>query len=286
MSLRKMVVLAGLALAFNAQADRLDQMISPAFHPVTFEDPRISTEARFLFVNHNLSDKFVTSGGDVQVYALQLRYALSDDLAIIATKDGFVDFNPDAALPKETGLADVEAGLKYTLFKDAAAGQIVSAQLRYLFPLGDDEVLQGKGDGSIHPSISAAFSLCPQSTLTVGTGMRIPMDTDDSMFWDFDAQWDYRIDMDGWALYPLIGASVIHVMDGGDRLGIADEGQDFFNFGATESTGKSISSAVAGLRVRPWENVDLGATFQFPIDAGTGTRVLESRWTFDVIVRL
>lgn len=282
MKIRALLLGLLVALPSSVFADRIDQMISPAFHPVTFEDPRSISEARFLFINHKLDDAFITEGGDAQVYALQLRYAISDKLSIIATKDGYVDFNPNAVLPKRSGIADVEAGVKYVFFDDRAAGQVASLQLRYLIPVGDKDVLQGKGNGAIHPSVSAAFALTDEITLTSGTGLRIPMSENDSFFWDADAQIDYRIDTCYGAWYPLLGVSLIHVVDGGGRLPIADEGQDFFNFGSTKATGENIVLAAAGLKYRPIDNVDLGSTFQFPLDRQTGTRVIDYRWMFDV----
>jgi len=268
------------------QETRLDKMISPAFSPVTFEDPRALTEARLLYVHHEIDDKFVTQGGDVQVYALQLRYAITDKLSFIATKDGYVDFNPNTAVPKDNGFADIEAGLKYTLLEDADDGYIMSGQLRYLIPIGDKEVFQGQGDGVVHPSMSGAYALCDNTTLTAGSGLRVPITGNDSMFWDIDAQLDYRIDVDeNFALYPLIGLSYIKVLESGSRIGIADEGQDFFNFGASNADGKDILSGVGGMRLRLASNYDLGVSYQFPLDRGEGTRILDYRWTFDAIVR-
>lgn len=285
MKIKALFLSLALALPSLAHADRVDQMVSPAFHPVTFEDPRSISEARFLFVNHNIQKEFATQGGDAQVYALQLRYAIDDRWSIIATKDGFVDFNPHATLPKDTGLADVEAGVKYVFFSDREAGQVASFQLRYLIPVGDEDVLQGQGKGSIHPSVSSAIALSEEITLTTGTGLRIPMSSDDSFFWDADAQVDYRVDTCYGAWYPLIGVSLIHVVDGGTRLPIADEGQDFFNFGASQASGENMVLASAGIKYRPVENIDLGSTFQFPFEKQTGNRIIDTRWMFDVSYR-
>lgn len=271
---------------FAEEETRLDKMISPAFSPVTFEDPRALTEARLIYVNHQIDDKFITQGGDAQIYALQLRYAITDKLSFIATKDGYVDFNPKAAVPKKEGFADVEAGFKYTLTEDAVKGYIFSAQLRYLIPIGQKRVFQGQGDGVIHPSFSGAYALCDNVTLTAGTGLRVPVSGNDSMFWDIDAQLDYRIDInENLAIYPLVGVSLIKVTNSGNRLGIADEGQDFFNFGATNSAGKQILSGIGGVRLRVAKNYDLGASYQFPLDSGTGSRILDYRLTFDAIAR-
>lgn len=273
-----------LFIAMPVFADRLDQMIAPGFHPTNFEDPRQVSELRLLYVLHGLDDKFVTAGGDVQVYALQARYAFNKQLSLIATKDGIIDFNPKATLPKKSGLADLEAGLKYTLAEDPSS-YIFSGQLRYLIPVGDEDVLQGKGDGMIHPSVSLGYALTNEVTFTTGTGLRIPVDSDDSFFWDLDAQMDYRIDTSAGSVHPFVGFSLIHVADAGKRLPIADEGQDFFNFGASNADGESIVSGIGGLRFKPSSCIELGGSYQFPLNSGDGSRVLDYRWMFDAIYR-
>jgi hypothetical protein len=284
--MKKLLIPLLLISSVSMAQDRLSQMISPAFHPVTFEDPRNISEARLIYVHHAIDDAFVTEGGDVNVYALQLRYAINEDLAIIATKDGYVDFNPNAALKKDEGWADLGLGAKYALYRDNDKGQIVSAALRYIIPTGDEEVLQGQGDGIVHPSVSAATALTNEVTLTAGTGFRIPVDGADSTMWDADVQVDYRVDLcDGQALYPLLGVSMVNVADGGRRLPIADEGQDFFDFGSTGAEGETMVIGAAGARYRLNETVDFGAAYQFPFDKDEGTRVLDYRWTIDAIAR-
>ena len=52
--------LAVTLLPTFVKADRLDDMFSPAIHVVNFEDPRSITEARFLYVNHQIQNEFVT----------------------------------------------------------------------------------------------------------------------------------------------------------------------------------------------------------------------------------
>jgi hypothetical protein len=269
----------------SAIADRLDQMISPAFHPVTFEDPRAISEARLLYVHHRIDDEFVTEGGTVNVYALQLRYAVNDRFALIATKDGVVDFNPKRNVPKDNGLADIELGAKYAFYKCDSSGTILTGVLRYLIPTGHDEVFQGEGNGELHPTVSGAVALSGNATLMADSGFRLAMDDDYSSFWDSNVQVDYRIDTPYGGWYPLVGFSLIHVMDAGNQLATPDEGHDFFNFGASGSAGETLAIGAAGLRFRPVANFDLGASFQLPMNDGQGTRILDSRWTFDAIYR-
>lgn len=135
MNIRQLIGLAAAVVATTSTTaiaeDRLGQMISPAYHITNFEDPRNLSEARLIYAYHELDDKFVTAGGNVQIYALQLRYAINEDWAIIATKDGIVDFNPDSVLPHDEGLADVEAGVKYSFYRDNAAGNVASISTRH-----------------------------------------------------------------------------------------------------------------------------------------------------------
>ena len=267
----------------NAFADRLDEMISPVTNPVNFEDPRINSEFRFIFKHHEFDDKFVTAGGDLQLYALQFRYAINEDWAFIATKDGYIDFNPEA-LPDQNGWANIEPGLKYAFYKDAEAGNIASAILRYELPLGNTDVFQGEGDGVIHPSVSAAFALGDNTSFMAASGLRIPTDTDDSMLWDADIHIDHKIPMGDMALYPLVEVNMVHVADAGKRLPIADEGGDVINFGSTESGGKTLVTGAVGARLRASDSVDLGVAYQVPLTSGQGSYLFDWRLTADVIV--
>lgn len=55
----------------------------------------IRSEIRPIFAYHRIDDGFL-GGGDAQLYAVQIRYALTDRLALIATQDGYFSVNNDA----------------------------------------------------------------------------------------------------------------------------------------------------------------------------------------------
>ena len=99
--------------------DWLAETISPVTNPIFFEDPAIRSEVRPIYIHHRIDDGFATGGGDVNVYALQFRYAITDRLALIATKDGYIDIDLDSGATA-TGWADVALGLKYALIDDRA----------------------------------------------------------------------------------------------------------------------------------------------------------------------
>lgn len=80
--------LSGLTSLLHKSDHCFDDFISPMTNPVNFEDPRTLTEARLIFVNNRVPA--AVGGGGVQLYAMQLRAALNEDVSIIATKDGYL----------------------------------------------------------------------------------------------------------------------------------------------------------------------------------------------------
>ena len=268
-----------LAATGVAQADPLTDMISPVSDPVTFEDPRHSTELRPIFVYHEIDDSFVTEGGSAQIYALQARFKIADNLSFIATKDGYVVLKPNAVVDDSEGLADLAAGFKYSPLLEE--NYIVTTGLRYEIPTGKESVFQGQGDGALNPFVSAGYTV-DNFNFIAGTGLRIAMDESDSSFWDLDLHADVKIGN----FYPLAELSLVHVTNSGDRLPIADEGEDFFNFGSSYAAGTNIVAMGVGARYRVTDNIDLGTAYQFPLNRGdSGAAILDWRLTTDVIVR-
>ncbi len=279
MKLRSLFIVTSLLLGVSAQADsKLDQMISPVSNPVNFEDPRMNTEARLIYMYHELDDNFVTQGGDIRLYALQLRYAVNDDLALIATKDGYIDFNPNAGLSDDEGFANVALGAKYAFHRDDAAGTIFSGGLRYEAPIGDEEVFQGEGDGNINPFVTGAVAL-QNLNLMAATGFRLPLDSDDSTLYDLDI----HIDAPLGNFYPSVEFNLVHVVDAGNRIGLGGEGADLINFGSSNSDGETLVTTAVGGRYRINDDLDFGVAYQVPLTNGPGSDIFDWRLTTDLI---
>lgn len=262
-----------------AVSQTVNEMISPISNPVNFEDPRIISEIRPIYAYHKIDNNFITQGGDVRLYALQLRYAVSDDLAVIATKDGWIDFNPNSVLNDESGFANLAGGVKYSFFKSKESDQIASAGIKYEIPTGEKEVLQGKGDGVFNPFVSYGFAGCGLNFIA-GTGFRLPLSDNDSTFYDLDLHLDTKIGN----FYPLIEMNMVHVLNAGERLPIPDEGQDLFNFGSSGSEGESILTAAAGMRYAISKEVSIGAAYQFPLNRGSGSNIIDYRVISDLTI--
>lgn len=62
-------------------------------------------------MNHQFPGNSPIGGGDANVYALQIRAALTDSLQFVAYKDGYVDFNSGAV--DDSGMNDLGAGIKW-----------------------------------------------------------------------------------------------------------------------------------------------------------------------------
>jgi hypothetical protein len=157
-----------LALTFlesrTVLADSLSEMISPVSLPTINEDPRVDTEIRPLFLYTDISNDFVTNGGNYSVVAIQARLAITERFGLIATKDGYIFLRPKNVVPDNDGFANLAFGIKGALLRDAASGSILSAGFRYEAPSGEQDVLQGRGDGLVNPFVSASATSRSRAT--------------------------------------------------------------------------------------------------------------------------
>jgi len=268
-------------LGIIAQSDHcLCDFISPMTNPVFFEDPRTLTEARIIFINHSLPNTAPFAGGDVQLLAMQLRAALTEDLSIIATKDGFIFAGPDA--PHEDGWADINVGLKYNIFKDYGAQQVVSVGARYELPIGSQQALQGNGDGEFDLFLSGATLLGAGTHFMTAAGIRLPTDTNaesQSSYWS--AHLDRQI---GASNFYLLGeANWYHWIKSGAGGIPGVAGLDLYNFGSTGVAGNDVVTGAFGLKFKPNCHREFGIAWEAPLTERRD--ILGNRLTIDAILR-
>ena len=276
MSIKTLVVGAALGLAATfginaAQAADLYEepvrgmrYIPSVSNPLFNESPFITTEIRPIYIHHDIPESFVTDGGNVDLIALQARYAITDRLALIATKDGYADVDFDSVLPDTDGFANITAGLKYNLIRDEENMFMLTAGLRYEIPLGSIKTagikLQGGGDGFISGFVTAAKQwdkLQVQGSANVN--LALDGDHDSSMF-VLALHADYELLPN---FYPLVEFNMFSVIDKGNRLPFNFEGYDVFNFGNVDAG--TVASIAAGARYRFNDNILLGAAFEIPV---------------------
>jgi hypothetical protein len=258
-----------------------DDFISPMTNPLFFEDPRQVTEARAIFVDHKLPyfAAINTPGGRLQAYAVQIRVRLTERLSLIASKDGYVVSQSPLL---DDGWADLSAGLKYSLYRNAAAGRLLSVGGRFEMPTGMARTLQGNGDGIFDFFLTGGTRLGNSAHFLSGSGFIIPTDSsaNNQMFY-----WSNHLDkrIASSRVYAFTELNWYYYMKNGKSFPLPVAGGDFFNLGSPGIAGESIVTNAYGLKFKPNRNLETGVAWEFPMTQFRG--VLDNRLTADLILR-
>ncbi len=208
---------------------RFENFVQPMGFPYLFEDPFITTGANLVGIWHGFAENRGLQEGYAGVLALQLRLAITDRLAFIATKDGLFMFRPDTqnrdafvtlpnpdrkTLRDDEGFMNMTVGFKYAAWVDEENDFIFTPAFRYEIPLGNDDVFQGRGDGILIPSATFAWGATDQLRFIGGMGGQIPVSTSkESTSFFYNAHAQYHV-----AKYfvPFVEMNGIHWTDGGN----------------------------------------------------------------------
>ena len=140
------------------RSGRWDGFEMPIVQPYLFEDPFVTTNVVPYFLFHEFPNKSAMQGGEAYAAALQARVAITDRLAFIATKDGYMWSRPDnPLLSNQNGWMNIGAGLKYALIADEENRFILSGILRAEVATGSKDVYAGGSGVQILPSLAAAW---------------------------------------------------------------------------------------------------------------------------------
>lgn len=253
-----------------------DDWISPMTNPVFFEDPRTLTELRGIFLQHKVPG--AVGGGDIQVYAVQMRAALTERLSIVAAKDGYlVSSNPVVG----DGWADVSVGLKYNLIRDCCNEMLLSTGFEYDMPVGTPRALQGRGDGEFHLFLTGGAELCCDWHYLSAFGLRLPVDDEEgetSLYWSQHV--DYHL---GYGLYTLAEFNWYHWTESGAGGIPGVSGVDLFNLGSTGIAGDNIVTGAFGVKYKPNRLTEIGVAWENPLSEQRD--LIENRLTVDLILR-
>lgn len=283
-------------------ASGFDNARRPISNPTLFDLALPSTNVHAIAMYHRLPDFVNTTvgplpmGGDIQVYALQFEVALNERLSIVATKDGYVDINPDTRplWSDESGFANIAAGLKYAFIYDPASSTAVSGTMTFEFPTGNHDVFQGEGDGAANLIVSG-LKLWDRFQLAGGAGVHLPFDGQMATTSFMSAHASYETCR--WFI-PLVEVNWHHVLEagngrpnffsqagGGVPVVATFEGADLLNFGASNaSMNRDFVTAAIGFRSRLTDHADAGFAYELPLtDKEDG--VMEDRLTLDLVLR-
>jgi hypothetical protein len=257
------------------------------------------TNVHPIFIHQNLPSHVNTTigkvpmGGDFQVYALQFEIAINERLSIVATKDGYVDFNPGNSLwGNESGFANIAAGLKYAFYYDPSNSAVVSGTATFEIPTGNHSVFQGEGDGAVNLIVSG-LKLWDKFQLAAGAGVHLELDDQlaDTSFVSVHASHEVHP-----LFIPLVEVNWHHVLSTGDGNpnfpkqagGVVPvvgtfEGSDLLNFGASNaSENRDFVTAAVGFRSKITDSVDLGLAYEIPL-TNKHDSIMEDRVTVDLV---
>jgi hypothetical protein len=254
-----------------------NDFISPMTNPVFFEDPRTLSEVRFIFLNHDLPTSL--GGNSVQVYAMQVRAALTERLSIIATKDGLI-YTQSPIL--DSGYADIAAGLKYNLYRDVCKGRLLSAGATFEVPTGSNKSLQGNGNGELHLFMTGGTRVGEKSHWISASGIREPMDTSlENRVWYWSNHFDRQLG--DRPIYAFTELNWYNYQSSGTAFPLPVEGGDIFNLGSPGITGNDLVTHAIGMKAKPRSNMEVGVAWEYAMTDRQG--LLNDRLTADWIIR-
>jgi hypothetical protein len=265
-----------------------DDFISPMINFVHFEDPRNLTELRPIFVNHwvpNTVGNNVPAGGQIQLFAVQFRVALTERLSLIGVKDGYIWDNTKGDLDTllDSGWASVTAGLKYNLLRDTQSGTLLSAGATYEIPMGSRKALQAVGDGEFHMFLTGGQRLLDGKAHWLSAiGWRVPSDgflQSESIHWS--NHFDVKLTDNVYLFTEVAWWHWVDSAEGGLPLGVA--GQDLFNISANDVTGNDLVTQNVGMKFKPSGNREYGLAYEFPLTEFKD--VIDGRVQAEVIFR-
>lgn len=279
--------------------DPFANVLRPITNPTLFDLALPRTTIHPVFMTQSLPSKISTIlgevplDGDFQLYALQLEFAFNERLSFVATKDGYIDFNPDSTLSNSNGWGNLAAGLKYAVLYQPENRHVLSISGIVEVPTGNSKVFQGTGDGALNLSVSDV-KLWGRWQLAGALGAHIPFDNDAESLTAFSS-----VHISYWLtewLAPLVEVNWYHVFDAGDggarfgdQLGgavpavVQFEGGDLINLGASNAgTNRDIVTLGAGFRVKVSENVQLGAAYELPL-TNERDNLMKNRITVDLV---
>ncbi len=258
-----------------------DGFAQPITNPINAKDPRSLTEARFLFVNNwGRTNTPVLGGGNFQVYALQLRLALTDRLNLFADKDGFTVINPVGG-PIIDGWNNLSAGLKYTFIRDEKNQFLLTGGVQYEVPTGEADVFQNHGSGILGVFGVLGKEFGDRNHVIINVGNNIPIHEANSGYFYTQLHLDRQVT--DW-LTPLVEVNWLHYNSSGTFLPAIDlEGDGLINLGTAEVIDNNLVTLGVGFRAKLTKHAVLGAVYEFPLSSRDD--LLGNRITADLILR-
>ena len=251
----------------------------PIGSPLYFEDPFINSDVRPFFLWHKFPQGSALRGGQLTVYAMQARLALTDRLQLIATEDGYSHLE-SPILDDDSGWNDIALGLKYALLVDHENDFILSAGLRWRLSNGHAKTLNG-GVDELSPFITV-YKGFGKWNFMADVVARLAMDEHDG---NHIISWDAHIDYELFEnFFPLLEIHGLHYVSNGDRLPLDIGGLDYANIGSNDVAGTAAFWGTLGFRWNLMEHVSWGLAYGFPLQDPQNNDIFEQRVTTSFVI--
>lgn len=240
------------------------QYVPPIGNPILNESPFITTEARPFYAYHSIPEDFVTDGGHANVVGFQVRVALTDRLAFLATTDGYTWLNFDQALPDDNGFNDIAVGFKYAVVSDPAAGLIITPGIRYTVPIGSLSSggldFNGNDAGYLNPFVTGA-KIWGKTQVQGMVGAQIALGDTGTTSLLASGTASYEVFS---GFYPMLEANLFAPIDGGDQIANSNlTGLDILDLGSSDP--ESVLTLGAGFRYRAMDNLLFGLVADYNV---------------------
>lgn len=275
--------------------------VPPVSNPLLNETPYITTEVRPIYINHKFPSNtplpalgpLGLGGGNTNIFAIQLRIALTERLGFIANKDGFADTNfksRPALNIDDDGFANIAFGFKYALYSNPEKESLVTVGLTYEAPTGRLKAgslgggnpltstwLQGNGDGFLTPFVTAANTY-DKLGIQAMLNTKLALDGDKNASWfHYAFHMDYEILPD---FFPLIEFNGFIPIDEANLNPVAFEGYDVVSIGGNNLS--SVVNIAVGGRYKISDHVLAGISYETPLT--NQKDLLNWRFTADLVI--
>ncbi|NIQ03154.1 MAG: hypothetical protein GWM98_24520 [Nitrospinaceae bacterium] len=256
-----------LDMAGSLGKGRHKTYIPAVSNPFFNETPFITTELRPVYIHNDIPDNIPLQGvlgGKINLWAVQLRLALTERLGLIVTQNGWADVNLNVPGWDDDGFANAALGFKYAFFSDPKEKMIMTAGLTYEGPTGNLKAgpvwLQGNGDGFIDVFLTGQDRV-NKISLQVSAGAKMALDTRANTSWfHYSVHLDYEILPN---IFPVAEINGFVPIREAERNPLAFEGLDLFSIGGSEPG--SVITFAGGGRFKISDHLLAGVTYQNPL---------------------
>ncbi|MFO0952012.1 MAG: hypothetical protein U0835_12845 [Isosphaeraceae bacterium] len=240
-----------------------DGFVGPMTDAIQSKDPRSLTEARILNVNNWARPGTpVIGSGSYQVYALQLRLAVTERLCLYADKDGIVRFSPNPG-KSVTGLANLMFGARYALIRDVENQFLFTVASHYEVPTGYGNIYQNQGSGllAVYGIFGKEFG---DNWHIIGQfGENIAVQNQQNSYFYSSVHLDKRFNK----FVPLVEFNWFYYNSSAKFLpaSVGIEGAGLINLGTAGFSGNSIVTSAVGFKYDFSKNLEFGVVYNFPL---------------------